>query len=149
MNKVFPIAIGVVAIIFLALMLPGVLDGTESFRTDVKTQEFTVATGAGETADNVTLTWELWQNAVTEVTTLSSDDTTDNPVASTYTAAGNLLEVTGLAASENRTLTVSYRTAGLDRYAGADTAATKLPTIVVGLVILIPLALMAVLFMHR
>lgn len=149
MGKVFPIAIGVVAIIFLVLMLPGVTTGTESFRTDVKTQSYSVTTAGGATSQNVTLGWELWNNAVTEVTNLSSNMTTDNPVANSYAAAGNLLEITGLAAATTRTVSVSYRTAGLDSYQGAEQASTKLPAVVIGLIVLIPLALLAAIFIKR
>jgi hypothetical protein len=147
--KGFLAVLAIVIVLVLAMTLPAVGPAVKAFRTDVVSQSFTVATAGGETSANVSLSKPLWDASVIEITALSSNTTDDAPVASSYNGTGQLLQITGLAVDTSRTLSVSYRTGGLTDYAGADTGATKLPAIVVFLVILVPLAVVVAIFVKR
>jgi hypothetical protein len=87
-------------------MLP-VTQGVYDFRTDVKEDEFRYETGAGVTVANVTLLKELFDDDQSTVDVIS-DDTDDTPVVVSYHSATRLLDISGLAQSTNRTLSVSY-----------------------------------------
>ncbi len=101
-----------IAVIAVFLLLGGfsgqIIEGIHGLRIDSATQGFVVATGAGGTSANVTLTGDLFQANIGEVTSLTSSNVTDTPIATTYTEATNVLLVTGLASSISRTLTVVY-----------------------------------------
>jgi methylmalonyl-CoA mutase cobalamin-binding subunit len=56
----------------------------------------------------VTLAYNLYQEALAEVQSISSNDTDDTPVAAAYTDATKVLLVSGLDGDTTRTLTVDY-----------------------------------------
>ncbi len=147
-GKVFAVIVGVVALIILTMSLPMLPDAVESFRTDVRTQSYSVATGVGITTTSVALTNALWNADVSYVTNLGSN-ITESLIADNYTLASKALNLSGLSANITRTITVSYRTAGLGDNPAADTGITFLPGVVVGLVILVPLILLASLLMGK
>lgn len=142
MTKVLIAIVGLVAVIILALALPGITDAVESFRTNVETEYFSVNTGVGTTTGTIGLDYALWNNSVTSISRVSSNTTLDSPIAANYTAASKAVGISGLAANTTRTITVDYQTAGLADYSGADTGSTAIPGIVVGFFILIPVALL-------
>ena len=148
-GKVFGVVIGVVIVIILAISLPAIPDAVQSFRTDTMTQEYTVATGATVTNATISLSHTLWDSSPAYITRLSSNITTDSPVAYSYNSSNKGLLITGLSANTSRTVEVDYRTAGLGDYEGADTASMYLPGVAMGLVILIPLGFMALLFIRH
>lgn len=147
-GKVFAVVIGVVVILILIMALPAIPDAVESFRTDTLTQSYTLATGASNNG-SVALSNNLWNSDIAYISRVASTLATDNSVASTYTAASRSVLVTGLAANTTRTLTIDYRTAGLEENTAADTGITLLPGIVVGMVIIIPLIVVAGLLLGR
>ncbi len=113
---------------FILLLLPSVLPAMNQFRsTDFTEQHGTVTTAAGVTSANVTLSQDLFEDRTSEVSEITSTFVNDFPIASTYTTASNKLLVIGLAASENRTLTIKYKIGRLDDYVGADVGATTWP----------------------
>jgi len=121
MNKAMGIVMVIVAVAIAYMVFPIVLDSGQELRTASQSDEFAaVATGVGETAADVVLTEDLWSDDNGFVTSITSDNANDTPVAGTYTAATNTLNVTGLEADGTRTLTVVYDTAGLDDYTGLD-----------------------------
>lgn len=148
-NKVFSVVIGLVAVVILGLAMPAITDSVESFRTDILEQSYSVDTTVGANSANVSLSSALWNDNIAYVTSLSSNITSDAPVAASYNATSAVLLITGLADNTSRTITLSYKTAGLADYEGADTASTKLPGIVMGFLILIPLGFIVYLFMNR
>lgn len=83
-------------------------DGIKNWRTRNSTESYTVTTAAGVTSGNVTLSYDLFRDLTAEVIAISSNNTSDVPVANAYTADTNLLNVTGLEADEVRALTVNY-----------------------------------------
>jgi len=100
----------VVLAIFLLLgaFSEPILDGIDGWRTDDTTQAFAVTTAAGVTTANVTLSGDLYQDDVAEVVTVTSNVTGETPVATTYTAASNVLLLSALNAGTTHTITVNY-----------------------------------------
>jgi hypothetical protein len=103
------IVIGVFAIfLLLGAFASPISDGIKGWRTNNTTQSFTVTTGGGVTTANVTLAYDLYQASLPEIIALTSNNVSDTPVASSYTESTKVLDITGLAASTTRNLTVNY-----------------------------------------
>lgn len=103
--RVFYAFLIIFAAVFL-LLLP-ITEAVYDFRTDIRDDTFAVETGVGETTANVTLIKEVYDDD-TETIDILSDLSSDSPAYGNYATATRELQVTGLTASENRTLTVSY-----------------------------------------
>lgn len=83
----------------------------DSAATDDYEQTFnSVATGSGATAANITLAQAIYENHINQVVSVSSNITTDTPSATYFNSVNRALEVSGLAASSSRTLSVTFRT---------------------------------------
>lgn len=100
-------------IIFGALLMivatPFVFSSIDDGITDPYTQSISgVTTGAGEYAENVTLGRAVYNDDDSSVTSISSNISGDTPTASAYNTTSHALEVSGLAASQTRTLTVTF-----------------------------------------
>jgi hypothetical protein len=106
--------VGAVFFCILALFLllgafrEPIADGIKGWRTEEQAQGATVTTGAGATTANVTLTADLFQDDTAEVTDISSNISGESPAASTYTAATNVLLVSGLNSSATHALVITY-----------------------------------------
>ncbi len=104
--------LGKVFVAILAVMLllgafaTSISNGIKTLRTNDTTQGFTVAAG-GATA-NVTLSYDLYQAAVAEVISITSNETADVPVGSSYAEATKYLLISGLDASKTHALSVRY-----------------------------------------
>jgi len=119
MGKGGSVLMGIIMVAVMFVLFPIVMDSSHELQTDVFTQaEAAVATGAGEVAADVVLTEALWNDSNTYVTSVTSDNVLDTPVAGVYTAATQTLNVTGLAASDTRTLTIVYEYDALTDYTG-------------------------------
>ncbi len=105
---------GKVIVVIAALILlfgvfsDNIIDGINDWRTDETTENFLTTTGAGQTSANLTLSYDLFQAALAEVTSITSSNVTDTPVGTAYVGDDKQLTVGGLAASATRTLTVDY-----------------------------------------
>jgi len=126
-GKVF-IAILAVFLLLGAFTSP-ILAGIKTWRTVDTTENFIVSTGAAVTTANVTLGSDLFQDDESNVIEVSSS-ITESPVATSYTAATNVLLISALTANESRTLTINY-------YAESDNevmqaAGPFLPVLVIG-----------------
>ncbi len=108
----------------ILFMLP-VSEATYDYRTNLQEDTFTVATGAGEVSDNVSLTHVLYDNDTSTITILSND-ADDAPAFSSYNTTTRALEVSGLADSTNRTLTVSYDINALSAWSGVSAFADRM-----------------------
>lgn len=128
--------VGMVALL-LAVMAGGITDAVTDFRTDSLTETFDGETGVGESSVNVQLSSTLW-NASLSNASVSSNVTADAPSMSSYNGTNRQVTIAGLVASTPRTLTVEYRTAGLEDMAGADEISTNIPTLILMFIILIP-----------
>lgn len=112
----------------IVLMMAGFMSALNSFMVKTQTDPYTVTTAAGVTSANVTLSQDLYAGATSRVT-VSSTDTTDNPIAWTYTTATRVLLVTGLEANTSRTLTIAYDIDNLTVFWGAGVTAKVIPTL--------------------
>ena len=106
MGRVF---VGILAIfLLLGAFATPINDGIKTWRTNDTSEDFEVSTGSGVTSANVTLSYNLYQEALAEVQSITSNDTDDIPIASTYTDATKVLLITGLDDEETHALTVDY-----------------------------------------
>ena len=111
------IVVGIVGLILILILagnvLPDVIDTTAS---DDYSEPFAVTTGVGETTTNETLSYDNYYTDLTGLT-VESDNVADTPVIMSYDDDDNIVGVSGLAASDSRTLTIGYyREAGTQFY---------------------------------
>lgn len=137
---VIPVIV-LICVVFIYIAMPSFGDAIEGFRTDSKEYTYsTIVTAASTTNTSQILQYALFDNDVAYVTEIESDLNTDNPIASTYTSATKTLLITGLDDDASRNLTVTYETAALDDYEGADEFASLAPLVIMAALILIALA---------
>lgn len=130
--------IGLVAIL-LAIAASGILDATTDFRTDEYEEEFVGNTAVGVTNTTVQIGSSLWEDSL-NYASVSSNDTDDSPALTSYNSTTRAVTVTGLAANTTRTITLTYKTAGLSDYSGAEDLSLHIPTIILAFIILISVA---------
>lgn len=118
------------AVIAIALMLPAMLLSIDDFRLNEQEDPFNVTTGAGTTSQGVGLSQSLFGNDTIHAS-VSSNLTTDAPIAYSYTSANQTLLVTGLTASASRRLTITYDIDALGDYWGAGTATRVWPLLLI------------------
>lgn len=118
------IAAGIIILLLYAMIL-----ALDQFRLEDRTDYFTVASGA--TSANVTLTQDLYNDDTQNVSSVSSNVTTDAAVASTYTSSTNVLLISGLDSSASHYLTVVYSIDRLGEYYGAGAASRVLPVLLI------------------
>ena len=87
-------------------MLP-VTEAIYDFRTDVRTDINTVTTAPVVFTGNITLFTNLYDNDTSTIT-ISSDDSDDSPVYSSYNTTTRRLIFSGLDDNTTRTMTVLY-----------------------------------------
>jgi len=101
--------IGIMAVfLLLGAFATPINDGIKTWRTNNTSQDFDVTTAVGVANANVTLSYNLYQEALAEVQSITSNDTDDVPVAAAYTDATKVLQITGLDDAEAHALTVNY-----------------------------------------
>lgn len=142
------IAVVFLGIIIIALCLPAIPDALFDFRTDSVTDTFVEATGAGVYNTSVQLSEPLWDGSIAYAD-VASNDTSEVPTAGAYNSTTRALLVTNLNASAGHILTVTYDSAGLADYSGAETGVRNIPTAIVAAIIILPLALIAGWFFKR
>lgn len=118
-----------IAAVILMLLLPASIVAIDQFRLTDQTDYFTLASGANATTK--TLTQDLYNDETRNVSSITSNVTTDAPAASSYTAATNALYITGLDSTKSHYLTVVYSIDRLDDYFGASTGAKVIPVLMV------------------
>lgn len=119
MGKSGSVIVGIIMVAVMFVIFPIVMDSAHTLQTDVEVQsEAAVTTGVGEVAADVVLTHALWNADTAYVTSVTSDNVADTPVKGAYTAGTKTLNVTGLAESDTRTLTITYEYDGLTDYTG-------------------------------
>lgn len=128
-------------------MLP-VSSAIYDFRTDLREDTFNNTTGIGETTANVTL-FKLVYDDDTETIGILSSISTDTPLYSSYNGTTRLLGITGLAASANRTLTVSYDIDALEGSDAVNTLLDRIPFIWMLVIIAFPMAALFAIFTGR
>lgn len=119
MGKSGSVILGIIMVAVMFVIFPIVMDSAHTLQTDAEVQtEAAVVTGAGVTDADIVLTEALWDDDNTYVTSITSDNVLDTPVAGVYTAGTLSLNVTGLAAADTRTLVLTYEYDGLTDYTG-------------------------------
>lgn len=114
MGKIIVGIVGLILILILAgKVLPDVIDTTAS---DDYSEPFAVTTGVDVTTTNETLSYDNYYTDLTGLT-VDSDNVADSPTVMHYYEDTNEVGVSGLAASDTRTLTIGYyREAGTQFY---------------------------------
>jgi hypothetical protein len=102
------VLLGVLTLVMLFAFAGAIASGIWSFRTDTLTQAYSGTTGVAETSVTLTLTRDLYENEVSNVISVTSNETGETPVATSYTGATNALVVASLPADTARMLTVNY-----------------------------------------
>ena len=128
-------------------MLP-VTTGIYSFRTDVKDDVFTIATGVGVTSANVTLTKELYDDDTSTIDLLSASSA-DVPILSAYNSGTHSVLIGGLSDNLTRSVTVSYDYPALSSNSAVDTLFDNLPLIWYLMLIGLPAAAIAAIFLGK
>lgn len=123
-------ATNLIAAAIIILLLPAMLLGIDQFRLTDQVDPFVVATGGGVTSANVTLSQDLYGDE-TRNASVSSNNTADAPIASSYTSSTNVLLITGLEASVSHYLTVTYSINNLGDYFGAGAGAKVVPVLLI------------------
>lgn len=106
MGKVFVAILGV--FLLLGVFATSINTGIKGWRTVDTTESAVVTTAAGITTANVTLTGDLFQNNITEVISITSNVTGEEPVATSYASSTNRLLVSALDANTSHRLTLNY-----------------------------------------
>jgi len=107
-NKAGAVLLGILTLFLLFGPFQAPINaGIDGWRSSSATENFIVTTNGSQTAMNVTLSHDLYKASVSEVTSVTSN-ATESPVATNYTSTGTKLEVSALAISTTRTLTVTY-----------------------------------------
>jgi len=98
------------------------------FRTDPRTDTFSVDTAVAVTTANASLLDDLYDGDMGSVD-IDSDLATDNPLPASYNVTTRLLDITGLTANNTRTLEITYDFDALDASAAIATLIDRLPWI--------------------
>lgn len=116
----------IIGVCLIILLLAPVMAGIKDFRSAGKTEPHNVTTGESATTGTLTLSKALYDDDTAHVT-ITSNNTNDAAVPSSYASATRLLTVSGLVASTSRQLSVAYRYNQLDSFWGADLGAKTWP----------------------
>jgi len=144
--RVFYALLIVVAAVFL-WMIPA-SSAIYDFRTDLREDTFTSATGLGVTSANVTLQKPVYDDD-TETIDITSDLATDTPAYSSYNATSRQLLISGLTANTTRTLTVTYDIDVLVGYDAINTLVDRFPFIWILIIVAFPVAALLAMFLGR
>jgi len=129
---IFKMVIGIVGIAIAMIMFPIILEGTHDIATDqqIDTSTNVATSGTPSYQGVITLSQDLYNNSVGQVTSITSSSGTDTPVAATYVSASGSLTVTGLLDTGTRTLVTTYDYDAIDTYSGMDSVVHIAPLFV-------------------
>lgn len=89
------------------LMLLPISEGVYNFRTNPRTDSFTVTTAAGVTSANVVLIKNIYDDD-TGTIVFASDDADDSPLFTSYNGTTRQVVFSGMAANTTRGLDITY-----------------------------------------
>lgn len=92
------------------------------FKTDLREDDHTVITGVADTTANLTLFKAVYDNDTSTID-ITSNDSDDIPLMVSYNVTNRLLDISGLAVSTDRTITITY---DIDALEGNDAINTLL-----------------------
>lgn len=133
------------AVVLFLLPLTGAM---YDFKTDLQEDDIAVSTGAGETTANVTLSESIYDDDTTTAG-VTSDLSSDSPAFGAYDSTSHSANITGLTASENRTITVTYDIDALEGYDAINTLTDRIPWIWLFIIIAFPAAAIAAIWTGR
>jgi len=110
-------------------MLPAMMLSIDQFRLTDQADPFLAASGANSTT--VTLSQELYNDDTANVSSITSNVTSDAPIANSYVAATQVLTITGLQTGSDHYLTVTYSIDNLGDYFGAAAGSRVLPVLLI------------------
>ena len=114
------------------------------FRTDLRTDTFPgTSTGGAETSANLSLTKFVFDDD-TETIDILSDDGADLPLLFSYNTTTRLVDMTGLAVSATRTISISYDIDALSESDAVSTILDRVPAIFLLVVIAFPMAVVGI-----
>jgi len=143
-------ALTIIGAIIVLVLFGTMMTGIGEAQTNEQEDDFgAVVTGGGDFDADVVLTVPLYDEGLINVVDITSDLGTDVPLATDYTALTQTLEVSGLTASQTRTLTVTYRYAALDDYAGVNEFFGFIPLLVGVAIVAIVVGAIVVSFRNR
>ena len=146
MKTAFTIIGAIIVLVLFGTMLAGIGEA----QTDERTDPFgAVVTGGGITVADVVLVVPLYEGNLGNVVSITSDLGTDVPIQTDYTALTQTLEVSGLTASDTRTLTVTYKYGALGNYVGVNSFFGFIPLLVGVAVVIIIVGSMVGAFKNR
>lgn len=144
MRIVYSFLIILVAVFLWLLPLS---DMVYAFRTEQETDESTVATGAGITTSNVTLTQFVYDDDINTISVTSTIN--EVPAISSYNSTSKTVLVSSLTANETRTLSITYDTDVITDNDAINTLLDRADWIWVLIVIAFPVASLAAIWTNR
>ena len=133
MNKsMLSMVMGIIAIAIAFVVFPIVLDATGtvlSHTSDTMEADSAITVSPDVTAD-IVLTYPLYDDDVANVSSITSTEAADTPVASSYVTGTKTLTVSGLTTDKTRTLTTTYETESMGVYTGLGSITKVAPLMV-------------------
>lgn len=130
------------------LWLLPITESTYAFRTDLREDEFTVETLEGINNASVTLFDEVYDDDTSTIEIISSD-ADDTPLYTSYNSTTRLLTFSGLDASTNRTINVTYDVDALGGHGVFHTLMDQAPWLYILMVIALPVGSMVAIWWPR
>ena len=121
------------------LWLLPVTSATYDFRTDLKEDNFTVSTAVGVNTGNVTLFKSVYDDDTSTIS-ITSDDSDDVPLFTSYNATTRLTDFSGLSANNSRTVTLTYDIDALEGSDAINTLMDNVPWLYMLMVSVLPIA---------
>ena len=123
-------------------------ESTYAFRTDLREDSFTVSTGVGETSSSVILFDNVYDDDTSTIS-IVSNDADDAPLYSSYNTSTRSLAFSGLAASTDRTIKVTYDVDALSGNSVFHTIMDQAPWLYILIVVVLPVGgLVAIWWKH-
>jgi len=124
--------LGIIAIAIAFVVFPIVLDATSTVlsHTGETMETDTAVTVSPDVTADIVLTYPLYDDDVANVSSITSTEATDTPVADSYVTGTKTLTVSGLTTDKTRTLTTTYVTESMGVYTGLESIAQVAPLMV-------------------
>lgn len=135
-------AIAFLFVLISLVFIPAITDSMHETLVETYTDVGNITTGAAETTGNITLTDELYRDRLTSILVLDSSLGADTVAATAYDATTRVVDLGGLAASNNRLVTIQYEYDVTDEFINTGEVIEIGPVVVIlsliSLVIAIP-----------
>lgn len=126
-----------IMVVTVILWLLPVSEAVYGFQSTQREQSETISTGAGVTTATIILDRPIFEDTYIN-NVYYSDLSTDTPAYSNYTTLTRELTISGLTASDSRTLTILYDVDGLSFHPAIKTVINIIPTIWILILVAFP-----------